>query len=393
MSRFLLPATAFVLAALVAARPCPVAAQIPGSSGEDRDQSLRQEASALLAGATDSASHIRLIMIDLELSTDHSGDSRSTCRQILRHLALSGDDNALQHVRSVFENEPERRSMAAFALSQAALQHPAELQDWRMMVRALPIVSTEDAPSVLQALKRYRIRANKSQWVRHVILTGLKLPEDQRTPAVELLRHWTTLPPAVATPWSLAQYQEWFRSEYPDAPSATLPVDQPGRKWTMDVLLPAVLETDTTPELAREGAAVYDKAGCRKCHQRSSPTQAPGPDLTSLGWRRQKSEILQALLYPSHELHEEYPSVTVQLTDGTQVSGLLQASPKDLLAIVNNQGERREFPRKDVEFIRNQPVSNMPDGTLEPLTQPEILALVAYLTSIDGVPRPHSDEE
>lgn len=226
-----------------------------------------------------------------------------------------------------------------------------------------------------------------------MILTGLKLPEDQRAPAVELLRHWTTLPAAPTPPWSLAQYQEWFQTEYPDAPAATLPVDQPGRQWTMERLLPTVLETHGTPELVREGAVVYEKAGCRKCHQRSSPTPAPGPDLTSLGWRRQKFEILQALLYPSQELHEEYPSVSVQLTDGTQVSGLLQAAPKDLLAVVNSKGERREIPRKDVEIIRNQPVSNMPEGMLEPLTQPEILALMAYLTSIDGVPKPHSDED
>jgi putative heme-binding domain-containing protein len=261
------------------------------------------------------------------------------------------------------------------------------------MVRSLPVLNTSDAPSVLQALKRYRIRANKSQWVRHVILLGLKLPKDQRSPAIELLQHWTTLPKPPEQPWSLTQYQTWFAAEYPDAPPATLPVDQPGRKWTMDKLLPAVLETHSTPELAQQGAAVFEKAGCRKCHQRSSPNPAPGPDLTSLGWRRQKAEILQALLYPSHELHEEYPSVTVQLQNGTQVSGLLQSSPKNTLAIVNNQGERREFPRDDVEQIRNQPVSNMPEGTLEPLSQPEILALIAWLTSVDGIPKPHTDEE
>jgi hypothetical protein len=35
----------------------------------------------------------------------------------------------------------------------------------------------------------------------------------------------------------------------------------------------------------------------------------------------------------------------------------------------------------------------MPDGTLESLSREEILSLRAYLTSVDGVPRPHSDEE
>jgi putative heme-binding domain-containing protein len=360
---------------------------------ESRDQQLRDEASALIASQPDAVACVRLIMIDLELSTDLTEASRSTCRNILRTLALAKDDNALQHVRSVFENEPERRSMAAFAISQAALQQPAELQDWRLMVRSLTVVRGDDAVSVLRALKRYRIRANKSQWVRQVILSGLRLPPEQHQHATSLLQHWTTQPATDSDPWTLSQYQTWFEQEYPDAAPPTLPIDQPGRKWTMAALLPDVLNQHSTTPLVRDGAAVYDKAGCRKCHQRSSPGTAPGPDLTSLGWRRQKEEILQSLLYPSQELHEEYPVVTVQLTDGTQVSGLLQAAPNELLAVVSSTGERREFSRNDVELIRNQPVSNMPEATLEPLTREEILALMAYLTSVEGVPRPHSDEE
>ncbi|MFM7059556.1 MAG: hypothetical protein ACKO2P_21805 [Planctomycetota bacterium] len=360
---------------------------------ENRDQRLRDEASALIASQPDAAACVRLIMIDLELSTDLAEASRSTCRNILRTLALAKDDNALQHVRSVFENEPERRSQAAFAISQAAMQQPAELHDWRLMVRSLTVVRGEDAVSVLRALKRYRIRANKSQWVRQVILNGLRLPPEQHQHATALLQHWTTHPVAGSDPWTLSQYQTWFQQEYPDAAPPTLPVDPPGRKWSLTSLLPDVLNQHPSAQLVRDGAAVYDKAGCRKCHQRSSSGPAPGPDLTSLGWRRQKEEILQSLLYPSQELHEEYPVVTVQLTDGTQVSGLLQAAPNELFAIVSSTGERREFPRKNVELIRNQPLSNMPEATLEPLTKDEILALMAYLTSVDGIPRPHSDEE
>lgn len=360
---------------------------------ENRDQRLREEAALLCASQPDPAACVRLIMIDLELSTDLSEASRNTCRMILRTLALSADDNALQHVRTVFENEPERRGMAAWAISQAAIQHPTELQDWRLMVRSLPVIREDDAISVLQALKRYRIRANKAQWVRQVILIALRLPPDDRRHATSLLKHWTTQPPADAAPWSLEQYQQWFRQEYPASAPPALPVDQPGRKWTMASLLPEVLNQHPSAQQIRDGAAIYDRAGCRKCHQRSSPGPLPGPDLTSLGWRRQKEEILQSLLYPSQELHEEYPVVTVQLKDGTQFSGLLQAAPDEQLGIISSSGEQRQFPRKDVEAIRNQPVSNMPEGTIEMLTRDEILALLAYLTSVEGIPRPHSDEE
>jgi hypothetical protein len=51
-----------------------------------------------------------------------------------------------------------------------------------------------------------------------------------------------------------------------------------------------------------------------------------------------------------------------------------------------------EFDRADIVQIVNQKISNMPEGTLEPLTLDEIRALFAFLISIDGVPRPHGDE-
>ena len=62
------------------------------------------------------------------------------------------------------------------------------------------------------------------------------------------------------------------------------------------------------------------------------------------------------------------------------------------MSIVSPMSVRVEFDRADIVQIVNQKTSNMPEGTLEPLTLDEIRALFAFLISIDGVPRPHGDE-
>ena len=62
------------------------------------------------------------------------------------------------------------------------------------------------------------------------------------------------------------------------------------------------------------------------------------------------------------------------------------------MSVVSNTAVREEFPRTEIEKIVNQKISNMPEGTLEPLTLDEIKALFAYLTSVDGVLKPHGDE-
>jgi putative heme-binding domain-containing protein len=360
-------------------------------SVDERQQKLLRDAEALLVTEPE-PDWVRLILTDLELSTELNATSQDMCRRILRALATSGDETAVEHVRSVFENEPERRGMAAGALGQAALQHPESLGDWQLMVRSLTVVEGADAVSVLQGLKRFRLRANKGTWVRQVILTGLQLPEAERVWASQLLQHWTSVPARAAEPWTLPQYQSWFQQEYPEAPPAELPVDLADRRWTYSKLAPAVHDLPADESVLRLGATVFESAGCAKCHRRGTVGAANGPDLTTLGWRRQKAEILRSLLYPSHELDEEYPTVTVVLKNGTTHSGLLQQAGDKRLRVFTTGAEVVEIGSNEVEAVRNQAVSAMPEGTLEPLSQEQIQALMAWLTSVDGVPRPHRTE-
>lgn len=359
------------------------------TGSDDREQLLRVEAERLLADEQD-PQWIRLIMIDLELSTDFSEASQATCRTILRSLAFSGDETSLEHVVSVFENEPERRGMAAWALSQSSLQHPADLRHWQLMVRSLPVVEGQDAISVMQALKRFRLRANKAQWVRQVILKGLRLPESEQVHAVLLLQHWTAVPAKSAGLWTVSQYQEWFQQEYPDSAPAILPVDLPNRRWSMPNLMPGIHDIHPDEAMLKEGAGIFESAGCVKCHRRGATGTANGPDLTTLGWRRQKSEILKSLLYPSHDLNEDYPAVTVALKDGTTISGLLQAAAGDRLSIFTTAAEKKEFAASEMDTIRRQPISAMPEGTLELLSLEQIQSLIVWLTSVDGIPKPHN---
>lgn len=282
--------------------------------------------------------------------------------------------------------------MAARALASLALQHPGELQDWRYMVRSLTVVQGDDAVTVLSALRRFRIRANKPEWVRRVILIGLELPEAQ-TAALALLQHWTGIPSGNRQPLrTIADYQDWFRKEYSDHPAPSLPVEPAGVRWTFSGLLQAVHELETSAEIVQRGRDVFRKAGCQNCHRHGQTGEVFGPDLTSLGWRRQKREILTAILFPSHDLHEEYPTVAVALTNGQVLNGVASRGEGDQLVIMSSSGVRQTIARSDIEAIVSVGVSAMPSGTLELLNRDEILALMALLTSVDGIPRPHGDD-
>jgi len=382
------------IAAFVAGLSLALGSQVSGQTPADRYENLRLEAQRQMSVAAADQDLIRLVQLDLELSDAREESSDSCCREILKTLAVSQHPTAIEHVRSVFENEPERRSMAAWALSQSTTLRPTDLQDWRYMVRSLTVIQGDDAVSVLAALQRFRIRANKPQWVRQVILIGLQLKPEQQSVATRLLHHWTGMPQksAGASSWTLADYQKWFADEYPDQPAALLPVDSDRYRWTLANLQPAIRTLQPTAEMTEAGAVVYQKAGCQKCHRRGELGEKLGPDLTSLGWRRQKSEILEAILFPSHDLDDEYPTVTIALKDGRTFSGMMSSGSKETVSLVSSLAVRQEFARADIESLVTQKVSNMPEGTLEPLTLDEIQALFAFLTSVEGVPKPHGDE-
>ncbi len=355
---------------------------------------LQAEVQQLAGQALDEAAIHRLIEIDGQLAASDSPANVGTQQELLIALTKSQNETALEHVRSIFENKPERRGSVARALAASTSDRPTDFQDWRYMVRSLSVVQGDEAVDVMKALQRFRTRANKAQWVRQVILAGLQLPPDQQSAAIGLLQHWTGVPRAKSqlADWSLEKYQELFAKEYPNEPEATPPTDQPNRKWTLASLEAPVHAFKANDALIQQGAAVFQKATCQKCHRRGTVGEPLGPDLTTLGWRRQRREILLATLYPSHELNEEYPTVTVELKSGKSLSGMLSKGSAETLAIVSNKGVREEFPRTDIAQIVNQKISNMPDGLLEPLTEEEIVSLIAYLTSVEGIPRPHTDE-
>ncbi len=365
-----------------------------GSAQQNDVAALGAEVTALSDQALDEDSLRRLIEIDQILAAEPVIHVRAAQQRLLTSLATSQDAVALDHVRSVFENAPERRGSAARALAAATTLRPTDLQDWRYMVRSLSVVQGDEAVDVMHALQRFRTRANKGQWVRQIILIGLQLPGDQQSAATGLLRHWTGVPlkKSEASEWTLEKYQQWFSKEYPDQPAAVLPVVPAGRKWSMATLEHALQDFRTSEAQVHEGELVYQKAGCHKCHRRGKVGEALGPDLTTLGWRRQRREIVYATLFPSHELNEEYPTVNLVLKTGKSLMGMLSASSEEILAIVSSTGTRDEFLRTDVEEIVNQKTSNMPDGLLEPLNEDEIISLIAFLSSVDGIPRPHTDE-
>lgn len=357
--------------------------------GSQTTAESRKELSQLKATPITEIEVPRLIDLDREFSMRLPAEVRQERPVTLRLLGRCATPAALEYLRSVFESESYWRHETAYALSLSALDRPANSQDWRYLVRSLTVVEGEHAVSVLQALARFRLRATKPVWLRRVVLLGLRLKKSEKKYAVELFEKWTRRRFAGSSSEALAKCQEWFRTTYPDEPDPVLPQDPPQRRWKYRSVLTALSDLELPATSEDRGRVVFEKANCQKCHRKGAVGERWGPDLTTLGWRRQAKEILEATLYPSHELNEDYTSVIVVTRQGKTISGLMAAGTDQSIVIVDSQGQQHQLRLSDIKETKNTRTSNMPGDLLEPLTLQEIRDLFAFLASTANTERPH----
>jgi putative heme-binding domain-containing protein len=130
---------------------------------------------------------------------------------------------------------------------------------------------------------------------------------------------------------------------------------------------------------------MFEAAACSACHRIGRHGNAIGPDLTSVGRRFSRHDILQSILDPSKVVAEQYRQDVIVTANGKVLTGtILQGgdyrSPKlRMLIDPLRPGRLVTIDKKDVEQHRRSKTSKMPKGLLNTLSKQEILDLLAYL--------------
>jgi putative heme-binding domain-containing protein len=129
-----------------------------------------------------------------------------------------------------------------------------------------------------------------------------------------------------------------------------------------------------------EGRPLYDKL-CGACHIFGGIGREVGPDLTAIASRFRRADILDAIVYPSKVVSDQYQAEMFQLKDGRILSGVPVRESAAVIVI-----RTAETPEKPVSIPKGQiveravsPVSMMPAGLLTGLSHDEIASLLAFL--------------
>jgi putative heme-binding domain-containing protein len=125
-----------------------------------------------------------------------------------------------------------------------------------------------------------------------------------------------------------------------------------------------------------------EKSSCLKCHRVGEEGGKIGPDLTDIGRRFSRIHLVESLLDPSRAIAPSYASFTVALTSGQIHSGVKIAETDTTLTLGDPEGKTHILPKTEIEMIRSQSKSTMPEGLEKRLTDREFLDLIAYLLSL-----------
>jgi putative membrane-bound dehydrogenase-like protein len=141
---------------------------------------------------------------------------------------------------------------------------------------------------------------------------------------------------------------------------------------------------------AEHGRALFhDLKGlaCIKCHTVGGQGGTVGPELSSVGAKYPRDELITSVLFPSDRISSGYEPIVVATADGRLVTGIVKTDTADAFEIEDADAKRIKIAKSDIDEQRRSEVSIMPNGLAEGLTPQDFADLIAYLESLKEVPK------
>jgi putative heme-binding domain-containing protein len=130
--------------------------------------------------------------------------------------------------------------------------------------------------------------------------------------------------------------------------------------------------------------ASRDESMCIRCHAVYGVGEKLGPDLSDIGARYGREEILASILEPSQRIAEGYRSTSIELQDGRILFGMVQKETADEIDLYDTNGELQKIDTVDVARRTSLDTSVMPDGLWSTMSKEDLADLLEWLTILRG---------
>jgi putative heme-binding domain-containing protein len=123
-------------------------------------------------------------------------------------------------------------------------------------------------------------------------------------------------------------------------------------------------------------------AACLACHIVNGIGRDFGPDLSKVGARLSREQILESLHQPSKTIAKGYETWIVTLKNGSVQTGFVVNPGNESVTLKVPTGQPQTFERAQIRSQKVQPMSLMPEGLLQSMTEQEAADVIAFLAGL-----------
>ena len=124
------------------------------------------------------------------------------------------------------------------------------------------------------------------------------------------------------------------------------------------------------------------RTSCLSCHAVESGKTSIGPNLSGIGKKYDRGELLLHITDPSKKIDASYATWLVETTRGRVLSGILVSQSEEEIVVRDEQGKEHCVKADRIDFMERRDRSMMPDQLLQALTPRQAADLLAYLRSL-----------
>ena len=121
---------------------------------------------------------------------------------------------------------------------------------------------------------------------------------------------------------------------------------------------------------------------CVKCHAVGKEGGAVGPELSTVGAKYPRDELITSVLYPSAKISSGFEPTTFALIDGRVLTGIIRGETAAAVEIQDSDAKLVRIAKDQIEDAKRSDVSLMPNGLAEGLSPRDFADLIAYLETL-----------
>ncbi len=161
-----------------------------------------------------------------------------------------------------------------------------------------------------------------------------------------------------------------------------VPEEQRAKRLGQTIVPGEILALEGDAARGRELFFSQSGANCGLCHQVNGRGRDFGPNLSQIGRKYSRAEILDNILNPSKSIAAGFTNCSVDTKSETSYTGLLVRETEAEVVLKDSNLNQIHIRRGDIVRLQASKISAMPEGLLQNLTAAQAADLVAFLGAL-----------